>query len=852
MAIKVITKIPLHQDLERLKIVKFEKKYYICTSDLIHISGKLQSAAILTITMKNIFLSVLLFVALCTSAQPPVIDFITPDIVRVRWTPDGTVTDNATGVCVYSPMDVEVEKSKSGSITSYNSGVLEVAVDDKGGITFIDPVKKAILLRESVGMPRKFEKMAQEKVIYDEASARMEETANGKVTVKDVLRRDTLGMKQRFAITFDMSASEGIYGLGQQMEDYVNLLGKTLYLTQHNLKIFIPMLVSTAGYGLLFDAGCSMKYESKDKGPSMKIGETASGYETTITMEAANTVDYYFIKGEMPENVVAGYRYLTGNVAMMPRYMFGYVQSKERYVSSEDIVNTLDEYRRRHVPIDVIVQDWNYWPQGWGYMKMNRDYYPDPKALADSVHARNAKLMVSIWANPQYCPEEEDFRSKGLMLEHSVYDAFSPEGRDLYWKYADEEFFSNGFDCWWCDSSEPLDGDWNQTPEPLDGKPYSWDDHERRWKLNDEILSEALGAERACLYSLNHAKGMYEHQRAATDRKRVVNLTRSSFAGQQRYATASWNGDTYASWDSFKKQIPGSINYFATGSPYWTTDIGCFFVRTGPRWFQKGEFPEGIADDGYKEFYTRMFQWGTFLPILRSHGTETPREIWHFGEGGTPYYDAILKMINLRYSLLPYTYSMADAQTRSGYSMARPLAFDFPKDRKVFDIKDQYMFGDIMVCPVTDPGVNSREVYLPAGAEWYDFWTDKKFAGGEKISADAPLDRLPLFVKAGSIIPTTEPVEFSAASEGKPVTIDIYPGNDAEFTLYDDAGDNYDFEKGEYTRINMKWDDRKNILTFDDAENSYQGAPDIRHFIVRKAGKEKSIDYKGKKKTIRF
>ena len=461
---------------------------------------------------KHIFYLLLTLMNISAQAAAPVIDFVTPTIARVRWTPDGTVTDNATGVCVYKKYPVDVDVTKSGNLTIYATDSLEVTVDGRGGVTFIDPIAKRILLSESVNVPRKFERVAQEKIIYDEASAHMEETANGKVTVKDILRRDTLGMKQRFAITFDMSAGEALYGLGQQMEDYVNLLGKTLYLTQHNLKIFIPMMVSTAGYGLLFDAGCSMKFDSKDKGQGMKIGEVSSGFETTLEMEAANTVDYYFIKGGMPEDVVAGYRYLTGNVAMMPRYMFGYVQSKERYVSSDDIINTLKEYRRRHVPIDVIVQDWNYWPQGWGYMKMNREHYPDPKALADSVHALDAKLMVSIWANPQYCPEEEDFRSKGLMLEHSVYDAFSPEGRDLYWKYADEEFFSNGFDCWWCDSSEPLDGDWNRMPEPENGRPYSWDDHERRWRLNDAVLSEALGAERACLYSLNHAKGIYEHQ----------------------------------------------------------------------------------------------------------------------------------------------------------------------------------------------------------------------------------------------------------------------------------------------------------------------------------------------------
>lgn len=802
--------------------------------------------------MKKLLSFLFLFMAFCSAARDPIVEFVTPSIVRVRWTPDGTKTDNSTGACVYTPMNVSVKKSKSGGMTTLQSDSLEVAISSNGAITFIDPVKKTILLKESVTVPHSFEKVAQEKVVYDEASAHMEETANGKVTVKDVIRRDTLGYKNRFAVTFDMFASDGLYGLGSHMEDYMNLLGKTLYLTQHNLKAFIPMMVSTRGYGLLFDAGCSMKFVSKPGNGGAMIGQAPSGYETTMELEAAKTLDYYFIKGDMPEDVIAGYRWLTGNVAMMPRYLFGYTQSKERYVSSDDIINTLKEYRRRHVPIDVIVQDWNYWPQGWGYMKMNREYYPDPKALADSVHAYNGKLMVSIWANPQYCPEADDFKERGYMLEHSVYDAFNPAARNLYWEYANNEFFSNGFDAWWCDSSEPLDGDWNQLPKPENGKPYSWDDHERRWRLNDAILSEALGAERACLYALKHAQGIYENQRATTDRKRVVNLTRSPFAGQQRYSTIVWNGDTYADWNSFKKQIPTGLNFVAAGNPYWSTDVGGFFVGEDGRWFRKGKFPKGVADDGYKEYYTRMFQWGTFLPVLRSHGTETPREIWQFGEPGTSYYDAILKMINLRYSILPYTYSMADKQSNSGYSIMRPLAFDFPKDRNVYDIKDQYMFGDIMACPVTDPGVDSREVYLPAGADWYDFWTGKRFDGGEKISADAPLDQLPLFVKAGSIVPTTEVVEYSAASVGKPITIDIYPGKDAEFTLYDDAGDNYDFEKGECTRIKMKWDDKKNTLIIDDSEGTYEGAPDKRHFIICKDGKTKKVDYEGKKTTIKI
>ncbi|MDE6693494.1 MAG: alpha-glucosidase, partial [Muribaculaceae bacterium] len=445
------------------------------------------------------------------------------------------------------------------------SSDMAVEMDNRtGALKFIDRKTGKTILQENAKRPFEAEPVVQERIIYDDNSAHMEETANGKVTVKDIIRRDTIGTSTRYKANFVTDGEKALYGLGSQMEDYMNLKGKTVYLTQHNLKIQIPVLWSTNGYGLLFDAGCAMKYYPDEQATDAGVNSY------TMQLEAANELDYYVIMGD-PEDVVKGYRELTGQVSLPPKYLFGYIQSKERYVSSDDILRTLGEYRRRKVPIDMIVQDWNYWPEGWGYMKMNPEYYPDPKALADSVHAMNAKLMVSIWPNPQYCPEEKDFRERGYMLEHSVYDAFSPEARKHYWKYANDEFFSRGFDAWWCDSSEPLDGDWNQLPEPENGEEYTWDSQERRWRLNKDILSDAMGAERSSLYSLYHSKGIYENQRDSykeedkgTEReKRVVNLTRSSYAGQQKYGTVVWNGDTYASWDSFKKQIPSGLNYMA-------------------------------------------------------------------------------------------------------------------------------------------------------------------------------------------------------------------------------------------------------------------------------------------------
>ena len=683
----------------------------------------------------------------------------------------------------------------------------------------------------SEGMP-----VVTARIIYDESTARIEETANGKVTVKNIIRRDTIGHTTRYINRFCFDDKEALYGLGCHMEDYMNLNGKTLYLTQHNLKVTIPVLVSTKGYGLMFDAGCAMKFDNG-----------------TFDLDAARSLDYYFINGGTLDNAVSSYRHLTGEVSLPPRYVFGYTQSKERYTSSEEIIGTLSEYRRRHIPIDMIVQDWNYWPEGWGYMKMDRRYYTDPKALADSIHKMNARLMISIWPNPQYCPQEKDFREKGYMLENSVYDVFNPEARKYYWKYADEEFFSNGFDAWWCDSSEPLDGDWNRMPEPKDGKPYKWDDHERRWHLNKDILSSTLGAERSNLYSLYHSKGIYENQRSASASKRVVNLTRSSYAGQQRYGTIVWNGDTHASWSSFSQQIPAGLNYMATGNPYWTVDIGSFFTKNDGRWFYLGEFPDGVKDDAYKEYYTRMFQWGTFLPMLRSHGSDTPREIWRFGEPGTRFYDAILRMINLRYTLIPYIYSMAAMQTMHGYTMTRLLAFDFPDDTNVFDIKDQYMFGNIMVCPVTAPGAKSRKVYLPrssAGDKWTDYWSGTVYESGGWVDIETPIDRLPLFVRGGSLIPTSQPTEYADAQIGRPIIINVYPGRDSEFEFYEDEGDNYNYESGSYTTIRMKWNDKKRILTINTQKGSYPGMPTSRRITINTPWGKKTIDYKGKKTDI--
>lgn len=518
--------------------------------------------------------------------------------------------------------------------------------------------------------------------------------------------------------------------------------------------------------------------------------QTAYGDDASFAMEldAARELDYYFIKGERMEDLVSGYRYLTGSVSLMPRYLFGYTQSKERYGSSEELISIVREYRRRHVPLDMIVQDWSYWPEGWGYLKLDSRYYPDPKALTDTLHSLNARIMISIWPNPQGCPQEEDFRQRGYMLPGSVYNAFSPDARSYYWQWVDSELFSHGFDAWWCDSSEPIDSDWNGDPKQL-GKDYGWNSHEQRWLLNKQGLADALGIERSSLYSLYHSRGIYENQRKACDSKRVVNLTRSSYAGQQRYGTIVWNGDTHAGWQSFADQIPAGLNYMATGNP------------------------------------------------------------------GTPYYEAILKMINLRYSLIPYIYSLAAQQSNGGYSMARMLAFDWSHDAEVLDIKDQYMFGDFLVCPITAPLSESgtRRLRLPSGTRWTDWWTGRQYDGGQWMDMPLTLDRLPLFVRAGAIVTTTAPAEHTDAQTCDTVTVHVYPGADGSFSLYEDAGDGYAYEHGECARITMKWNDKRGRLSIGLREGGFDGMLQRRLFIVKTAdGRSCTVHYDGRPITARL
>lgn len=636
-------------------------------------------------------------------------------------------------------------------------------------------------------------------------------------------------------LELEFSKDEAIYGLGQHEEGVLNYRGNMQYLYQENMKVSLPAIVSTRGYGILWDSYSFSTFRDDQFG-------------SYFWTEFSNEMDFYFVYGPEFDDIVSGFRRLTGRPTMFPKWAYGYVQSKERYRTQDELISTVEEYRDREIPLDCIVQDWHYWPEDtWGEKHFDPDRFPDPDGMTDELHSLNVELMISVWPNMVNGSDEEEMREGGFLLEdedardpfdRSTYDAFDENARDLYWKQADEGLFSRGVDAWWCDSTEPVNEDFRLKVKP---EPF------RRAWMNVNRLKEVLGPEYINAYSLVHSKGMYEGQRSKTDDKRVVNLTRSAYPGQQRYGAITWSGDIEASWDRLRKQIADGLNFTLTGNPKWTLDIGGFFVGENDQWFYAGNYPGGHEDEGYRELYVRWFQFGTFLPMFRSHGTDTPREVWRFGEPGCRTYDTLVKFDLLRYRLLPYIYSLAGWETHRDYTMYRNLAFDFRGDPEVYDISDQFMIGpSLMVCPVTRPmyyGPNStpiegeaeaREVYLPAPTEWYDFWTGIKYEGGQTILADAPLEKIPLFVPAGSIIPMGPKVQYAEESWMGTWELRVYGGSNAKFDVYEDAGDGYDYEDGEYVFIPIRWGDHGNELTIKEAQDQFAEIVGERKFNVTK------------------
>lgn len=606
-------------------------------------------------------------------------------------------------------------------------------------------------------------------------------------------------------LDFDFADGEAIYGLGQHDDGVLNLRGSHQYLYQQNTKISSPVLASSRGWAVFADSGCAMTFHDDQHG-------------SYLWMDTVDQLDFYVVAGTADGDYPELMRQLTrlsGAAPIPPKALFGYVQSKERYESAEELIGVADEFARRGIDLDVLVLDWKSWPEGlWGQKSLDPDRFPDPGALTRALHERGVKLMVSIW--PIMAPGGDDqaelAASGGLLGNQANYNAFDPAARDLYWSQAYRGLFRHGIDYWWSDCTEPFEDDWKG---PIRAQP------ELRFASNLAEFKKYLDPAQVNLYSLHHARGIHEGQRRAAPDQRVVNLTRSAFLGQQRYGTIAWSGDTSATWTALELQIAAALNFSLTAQPYWSCDVGAFFVKTDPElWFWRGDYPGGAEDLGYRELYVRWFQFGSFLPMLRAHGADTPREPWRFGEAGEPFYDAILGAITLRAQLLPYLYALAAEAHFEGQPLLRHLPYEFPRDPGSTDVRDQFLLGpSLLVAPVLRPhaygpgstklhGVShTRRVYLPAGTDWYALQDGTCQQGGVEIEVATPIDRIPVFVRAGSILPRLAP---DGALE-----LWVYPGADGEFWLYDDDGETNAYESGAYRRVRISYDDIGRRLRLD-------------------------------------
>ncbi len=649
-----------------------------------------------------------------------------------------------------------------------------------------------------------------------------------------------------YRLSFAFDESEGLYGLGSHEEGYGNLRGRSRALYQHNLKAVVPVLLSTKGWGLLFDLGCLSAFHDDAHG-------------SYLWADCADEMDYYFLSGGY-DAVCRQYAALTGAAPLLPRYAFGFIQSKERYKDAQELLSVVREYRRRQVPLDVIVQDWQTWPDGqWGYKVFDETRYPDPKGLTDALHAMGAKMMLSIWPSMsgEANRDREEMLQSGCMLGNgTIYNAFDEKARRLYWKQTREGLFRHGVDAWWCDCSEPFESDWHGAVKP---EPFE------RVRLNTEEAKKYLDPGRISLYSLYHAMGVYQGQRGETSEKRVFNLTRSSWAGQHRYAAATWSGDVSATWETLRRQVPEGLNFMSSGEAYWSTDAGGFFpADCNGAWFGAGDFPRGVDDPGYRELFVRWMQLGAFLPLMRAHGMGTPREIWRFGEKGGKWYDALEKIIRLRSRLVPHLYSLAARYAFEGRPLVCFPALAFAQDARLRQIDDEMLLGDaVLVRPVTHPmeylpgGKKLAEtddtvsVYLPAGTSWYRWDAGDAIHGGQTVRVHAPLDAVPLFVRAGGIVLLGPVRQHVDESPDAPLTVAIYPGADGSFVWYSDAGDGYGYEAGQYALTTFTWREASRELHISERKGRFPGMPEKTWFLLRLAGEEKaSVLYEGKEMSV--
>ncbi len=889
-----------------------------------------------------------------------------PEIVRITRINENEFSGNTSLIVNEDPdseVDYQISPSETGVIIS--TGKLSAIISKEGAVKFLNSHGKQLLSEHSY-------------------------------FIQDTLDK-TGNFVKNMQVAYHLSTDEGIYGLGQHQDNIMNYRGQEVHLVQTNHVVVVPFLLSTKSWGLLWDNYSYSRVDNKN--PEVLKWWCEDGDE----------IDYYFIAAGNPDGVIAGYRELTGDAPMYGKWAYGYWQCKERYKTRDELISTALKFRKLKFPIDNIVQDWQYWgDHGWSALLFDEKIFPKPKEMIDILHENNFHFMISVWSVfGENSPVYKEMAQHDLLFdaEHwsnsKFYDPFSPLGREIYWKHLKKGLFDKGVDAFWMDGTEP------------EFKPVY-----THGEMRDAIAEQGetyLGPFTKYLnaYSLMTVKAAYEGQRSVTDKKRVFILTRSSYAGQQRYAGSAWSGDISADFKVLETQVSAGINYCMSGLPYWTTDIGAFHVNS--------LYPDGSNDDAYKELYVRWFQYGAFCPLFRSHGTHTPREPWQFGEPGTWAYDILLKYTNLRYRLLPYIYSTAWKITNDQYSIMRGLPLAFPNDTSVYGIGNQFMFGDaLMACPVTEnfyyrssmkgnvidpeyfysedgtrgglsatyydgtdfnrevnkrvdqninfswagappvgcgidsfsvkwagtlkpdetgeyklilsyrkgarvwidnklifdqwdapykspvssvinleqgksypvkieyfedkswPGIKlswekpsdikegesqlnkekARGVHLPGEEEWFDFWTGQRHEGGQTIKTRATLEIMPLFVKAGSIIPLGPYIQFSDEKPADPLEIRIYPGQNAEFVLYEDENDNYNYEKGVYSTIRFNWVDEKKELNIQERNGTFPGMLEKRVFnIVIVSGgvgvgvqpeqlKKKTVIYTGDKMRI--
>ncbi|MGA2643669.1 MAG: glycoside hydrolase family 31 protein [Candidatus Sulfotelmatobacter sp.] len=602
---------------------------------------------------------------------------------------------------------------------------------------------------------------------------------------------------------------EALYGLGQHQAGVWNYRGESVDISQDNSSIAVPLMLSSKGYGIYWNNDSRSRFNNR-----------FANY-LYISSEVADAIDYYFLYGPEFDKIIASYRELTGGAPMFGKWVYGFWQCKNRYKSQEEILGVAKEYRDRHIPVDNIVQDWFWWNRKGDFV-FNKNY-PDPKAMVEMLHSENFHLMISIWpffepgsANYDYMEKQGWFVDKFKFAKPpyhaegmAVYDATNPEARRFYWDKVNQGLFSLGIDAWWMDTTEP-----------------ETEGQEENILLNHK-LAAGSGNRYVNVYPLLDTGAVYDGQRSASSTKRVFILSRSAFAGSQRNAVTAWSGDINSDWLSFRRQIPAGLNFSLSGIPYWTTDVGGF-VFGNPN------------DPAFRELFVRWFQYATFNPILRVHGTRRPdeNELWSYGADAQK---ILVSFDRLRYRMLPYIYSLAWKTTSGSYTPMRPLVMDFRGDTRAENTGDQFMFGPaFLVNPITELAATTRQLYLPP-TKWYDFWTGSELEGGRSVTAIAPLEQMPLYVRAGSILPLGPDQEWATEKPEDPIEIRIYPGADGDFALYEDENDNYNYEKGAYAIIPFRWDDARRTLTIGARTGKFPGMLEQRSFQVVFVGENHGV-----------